>query len=49
MYAPVDKKRDEIRAQSRERLRAVMTPEQLPKFDELISEMDAQRQQQNGH
>ncbi len=49
MYAPVDKKRDEIRAQSRERLRAVMTPEQLPKFDQLISEMDAQRQQQNGH
>src|ERR1700677_5098246 len=29
LYAPVDRKRGEIRAASRERLRAVMTPDQL--------------------
>jgi len=46
LYAPVDRKRDEIRAEGRKRLRALMTPEQLPKFDELIKELDAQRQQQ---
>jgi len=46
LYAPVDRKRDEIRAQSRARLRALMTPEQLPKFDQFTKELDAQREQQ---
>jgi flagellar biosynthesis chaperone FliJ len=49
LYAPVDRKRDEIREQSRTRLRAVMTPEQLSKFDEFIHELDVQRQQRSGH
>jgi Spy/CpxP family protein refolding chaperone len=49
LYAPVDRKRDEIREQSRTRLRAVMTPEQLSKFDEFIHELDVQRQQRPGH
>jgi Spy/CpxP family protein refolding chaperone len=50
LYAPVDHKRDEIRAQGREKIRALLTPEQQPKFDELIRERDAARlQQQQGH
>lgn len=49
VYAPADRKREEIRDQSRVRLRAVMTPEQLPKFEQLMSEMDAQRVQQQNH
>jgi hypothetical protein len=49
IYAPADRKREEIRDVSRARLRAVMTPEQLPKFDELIHELDTQRQQQSNH
>jgi len=49
VYAPADRKREEIRDQSRIRLRAVMTPEQLPKFEQLMSEMDAQRVQQQNH
>ena len=46
LYAPVDRKREEIRAEGRKRLRALMTPEQLPKFDQLLKDLDAQRQQQ---
>src|ERR1700677_2238426 len=43
LYDPIDHKRDEISAVSRERLGAAMTPEQLPKFEELIPKLDAQR------
>jgi Spy/CpxP family protein refolding chaperone len=37
---------DEIRTGARQRIRAMLTPEQQPKYDELVQERDAQRQQQ---
>jgi len=37
---------DEIRNGARQRIRAMLTPEQQPKYDELVQERDALRQQQ---
>jgi Spy/CpxP family protein refolding chaperone len=34
---------DAIRAEGRQRIRAVLTPEQLPKFEEFIKQLDADR------
>jgi len=37
---------DEIRDGARQRIRAMLNPEQQPKYDELVQERDAKRQQQ---
>ena len=34
---------DAIRAEGRQRIRAVLTPEQLPKYEEFVKQLDADR------
>jgi hypothetical protein len=38
---------DEERQQSRDRIRAVLTPEQLPRFEEMVKENDLKREKLN--
>lgn len=38
---------DAVRQQSRDRIRALLTAEQLPKFEEMVQKQDAQREQRN--
>src|ERR1700692_2473248 len=44
LYAPVDAQKEQIRQQSREKLRALMTPDQKPKLEAFFHEIDEQRQ-----
>jgi Spy/CpxP family protein refolding chaperone len=43
LYAPVDAQREQIRQQSREKLRALMTPEQKVKLENFFRQLDEQR------
>src|SRR6516225_5197696 len=43
LYAPVDAQKEQIRQQSREKLRALMTPEQKPKLEEFFRKLNEQR------
>jgi Spy/CpxP family protein refolding chaperone len=43
LYAPVDAQKERIRQQSRARIRALLTPEQQPKFDAFVQRLDEQR------
>lgn len=43
LYAPVDAQKEQIRQQSRARIRALLTPEQQPKFDAFVQRLDEQR------
>jgi len=43
LYAPLDAQHDQLRQQARARIRAVLTPEQLPKFDQFMHRVDEQR------
>jgi Spy/CpxP family protein refolding chaperone len=43
LYAPVDMQREQIRQQTRARIRALLTPEQQPKFDAFMRRLDEQR------
>ena len=45
----VEPQMDQARQDGRERIRAVLTKDQLPKFEELLSEMDKKRQERNEH
>jgi len=40
---------DEARQKGRERMRAVLTPEQKPKFEEILRHMDEERKKNGGH
>jgi hypothetical protein len=42
-YAPADAQREELRQQGRARIRAILTPEQLPKFEAFMQRVDEQR------
>lgn len=42
-YAPADAQREELRQQGRARVRAILTPEQLPKFEAFMQRLDEQR------
>jgi Spy/CpxP family protein refolding chaperone len=42
-YAPADAQREELRQQGRARVRAILTPEQLPKFEAFMHRVDEQR------
>jgi Spy/CpxP family protein refolding chaperone len=44
-YDAADARRDQIRKAGRDRLRAILTPEQLPKFEEIMRKLDEQRKQ----
>jgi hypothetical protein len=42
-YVPADAQREQLRQQGRERIRAILTPEQLPKFEAFMARIDEQR------
>jgi len=43
LYAPLEPQRTDIREQSHEQMRKLLTPEQLPKFDAFMRRLDEQR------
>jgi Spy/CpxP family protein refolding chaperone len=43
LYAPLESQRTEIREQSHDQMRKVLTPEQEPKFDAFMRRLDEQR------
>ncbi len=43
LYAPLEPQRTEIREQSHDQMRKILTPEQLPKFDAFMQRLDEQR------
>ncbi len=43
LYAPVDAQKEQIRERSRARIRALLTPDQQPKFDAFVQRLDEQR------
>ncbi len=46
LYAPLDAQREAIRQQGRDRIRAILTPEQVPKFEEYMRRVDEQRKKE---
>ncbi|HXJ15750.1 MAG TPA: hypothetical protein VNM68_00975 [Candidatus Polarisedimenticolia bacterium] len=46
LYAPLDAQREAIRQQGRERIRAMLTPEQIPRFEEYMRRADEQRKKE---
>jgi hypothetical protein len=42
-YAPADAQREQLRQQGSARIRAILTPDQLPKFDAYRQRIDEQR------
>jgi Spy/CpxP family protein refolding chaperone len=43
LYPPVEAQREEIRSESHERIRAILTPGQIPAFDDFMHRLDEQR------
>lgn len=43
LYSPLDPQREKIRQQCRDRIRAVLTPEQTSKFEAFMQRIDEQR------
>jgi Spy/CpxP family protein refolding chaperone len=43
LYSPLDAQRDKIRAESHDQMRAILTPEQQPKFDTFMKRLEEQR------
>jgi Spy/CpxP family protein refolding chaperone len=43
LYAPLDEQHEQIRQQGREKIRAFLTPEQRPKFEDFLRRLDEQR------
>jgi Spy/CpxP family protein refolding chaperone len=43
LYTPLDAQHEQIRQQGRARIRAILTPEQQPKFDQFMQRIDEQR------
>ena len=48
LYSPLDAQREQIRQKARERIRAVLTSEQLPKFEDFLHRLDDQRKKEEG-
>jgi hypothetical protein len=48
LYSPLDPKKEEIRQQSRAKLRALMTPEQKVKLEDFFHQLDEQRKKDEG-
>jgi len=44
LYSTIEPEHERIRQQSRDRIRAFLTPEQKPKFEEFMKRIDEQRQ-----
>jgi Spy/CpxP family protein refolding chaperone len=43
VYAPVDAQRETLRQNGRNRIRAILTPEQKPKFEAFMQHLDQER------
>jgi hypothetical protein len=43
LYTPLDAEREQMRLQGRQKIRAILTSEQQPKFDAYIERLDEQR------
>jgi len=46
LYAPLDPQREAIRLDCRTKIRGILTPSQIPKFDEYMKRVDQERQAQ---
>lgn len=46
LYAPLDAQHEQIRMEGRAKIRAMLTPDQLPKFDAFMAEMDAEHRKE---
>ena len=49
LYSPLDPQRDQIRQHGRAQIRAILTPEQQPKFEDFLRRLDEQRKKDEGH
>jgi Spy/CpxP family protein refolding chaperone len=47
LYAPLDAQHEQLRQQGRARIRAILTPEQLPKFDQFMQRIDERKKDQS--
>jgi Spy/CpxP family protein refolding chaperone len=45
LHEKLDPEYEQVRHQGRERIRQILTPEQVPKFEELLRQMDERRRQ----
>jgi Spy/CpxP family protein refolding chaperone len=43
LYSTIEPQHEQIRQQSRDRIRAILTPEQKPKFEDFVHHLDEQR------
>jgi len=48
LYEPVRAQADLVRQQGRENIRAILTPEQRPKFEEVLRRIDEERKKRGG-
>jgi hypothetical protein len=46
LYGPLEGRRADIREQSHDQMRAILTPEQKPKFDAFMRRLDEQRKKE---
>jgi len=46
LYAPLDGQRESIRLQCRSRIRGILTPSQIPRFEAFMKRVDEQRKAQ---
>lgn len=46
LYAPLDTQKEEIRQEGRARIRAILSPSQIPKFDAYMKRVDEERRAQ---
>jgi hypothetical protein len=46
LYAPLNAQKEAIRQEGRERIRAILTPSQIPKFEAYMKRVDEQRKAQ---
>ena len=47
LYSPLEGRRSDIREQSHEQMRAILTPEQQPKFDAFMQRLAEQRKRED--
>ena len=48
LYEPVRAQADLVRQQGRENIRTILTPEQRPKFEEVLRRIDEERKKKSG-
>jgi Spy/CpxP family protein refolding chaperone len=46
LYAPLEAQHEQIRQQGRDKVRAILTPEQRPKFEDFLKRLDEQRKKE---